>query len=371
MQMDFGLLLAFRNPLQWRRPFADIYREHVDQAVYAEELGYDTIWTTEHHFAEDGWSSSLLPILAGIATRTTRIRLGTFIILLPFHHPVRVAEDAATVDILSNGRLDLGVGQGDWLSEFASFGISRKQRGSRFTESLNIIQKCFTQDSFSYAGEYWQLERIELSPKPVQQPGPPIWVAAMAENSVRRAARMGYHLAGSGGVDLQQCYDDELVKLGRRVADHHIAQLRAVYIAETREQAWDDCEKHLHYMMSLYDKRYFSVPSLRRSRLALRYMMSLYDKRHKKADSMKWGSAVMSAPAIPPIGELRHAKGISFFNAPLIVGTPEDAIAELERYTAETRCTHLSLWMQMAGMPAEMARKSMALFAKEVMPHFR
>jgi alkanesulfonate monooxygenase SsuD/methylene tetrahydromethanopterin reductase-like flavin-dependent oxidoreductase (luciferase family) len=347
IQMDFGLLLAFRNPLQWRRPFADIYREHVDQAVYAEELGYDTIWTTEHHFAEDGWSPSLLPILAGIATRTTRIRLGTFIIVLPFHHPVRVAEDAATVDILSNGRLDLGVGQGYWLSEFASFGISRKQRVSRLTEGLNIIQKCFTEDSFSYAGKYWQLERIELSPKPVQQPGPPIWVAAMAENSVRRAARMGYHLAGSGGADLQQFYDDELVKLGRRVEDHHIAQLRAVYIAETREQAWDDCEKHLHYMMSLYDKRY------------------------KEADDMEWGSAVMSAPAIPPIGELRHAKGISFFNAPLIVGTPEDAIAELQRYTAETRCTHLSLWMQMAGMPTEMARKSMALFAKEVMPHFR
>ena len=345
--MDFGLLLAFRNPLQWRRPFADIYREHVDQAVYAEELGYDTIWTTEHHFAEDGWSPSLLPILAGIATRTTRIRLGTFIIVLPFHHPVRVAEDAATVDILSNGRLDLGVGQGYWLSEFASFGISRKQRVSRLTEGLNIIQKCFTEDSFSYAGKYWQLERIELSPQPVQQPGPPIWVAAMAENSVRRAARMGYHLAGSGGADLQQFYDDELVKLGRRVEDHHIAQLRAVYIAETREQAWDDCEKHLHYMMSLYDKRY------------------------KEADDMEWGSAVMSAPVIPPIGELRHAKGISFFNAPLIVGTPEDAIAELERYTAETRCTHLSLWMQMAGMPTAMARKSMALFAKEVMPHFR
>ncbi|MBI4694325.1 MAG: LLM class flavin-dependent oxidoreductase [Gammaproteobacteria bacterium] len=345
--MDFGLLLAFRNPKQWARPFDAIYREHIEQAELAEALGYDTIWTTEHHFAEDGWSPSLLPILSAIAARTRTIRIGTFIIVLPFHHPVRVAEDAATVDIISGGRLDLGVGQGYWLSEFASFGISRRQRVSRVVEGVEIIEKCFTEPGFSYAGKYWQLRDIELSPRPIQQPGPPIWIAAMAENSVRRVARMGYHLAGSGGGDLQRYYDDELVKLGRNIEDHKISQLRAVYVAETREQAWDDCEQYLHYMMSLYDHRF------------------------KEADDMEWGSAVMSAPVVPPIGELRKAAGISFFQAPLIVGTPDDAIAEIERYTAETRCTHLVMWMQMAGMPAAKARKSMELFAREVMPHFR
>ena len=126
--VDFGLLLPFRNPKKWQRSFADIYSEHIDDAVFAEDLGYDTIWTTEHHFAEDGWSPSLLPILAAIAARTTTIRIGTFIIVLPFHHPVRVAEDAATVDIISTGRLDLGLGQGYWLSEFASFN-SRENKG--------------------------------------------------------------------------------------------------------------------------------------------------------------------------------------------------------------------------------------------------
>ena len=345
--LDFGLLLAFRNPTQWRRSFADVYAEHIDDAVYAEDLGYDTVWTTEHHFAEDGWSPSLLPILSAIGARTKTIRIGTFIIVLPFHHPVRVAEDAATVDIISNGRLDLGLGQGYWLSEFASFNISRKQRVSRLREGVEIIEKCFTEDSFSYDGKYWKLNNIELSPRPIQQPGPPLWVAAMAENSVRRVAQLGYHLAGSGGADLQQYYDDELIKLGRDPNDYAISQLRAVYCAETREQAWDDCEQHLHYMMSLYDKRY------------------------KEADDMEWGGEVMSAPVVPAVGQLRHAKDISFFQAPLMIGTPDDIIAEIERYTAETRCTHLVMWMQMAGMPAAKARNSMALFAKEVMPHFR
>ncbi|MGB1885431.1 MAG: LLM class flavin-dependent oxidoreductase [Gammaproteobacteria bacterium] len=345
--MDFGLLLAFRNPLKWKRNWADVYAEHIDQAVYAEELGYDTIWTTEHHFAEDGWSPSLLPILSAIGARTRSIRIGTFIIVLPFHHPVRVAEDAATVDIISNGRLDLGLGQGYWVSEFNSFDISRKQRASRLREGTEIINKCFTEENFDYEGKYFTLRDIELNPRPIQQPGPPIWVAAMAENTVRRVAQQGYHLAGSGGADLQQFYDDELKQLGRNPDDFKISQLRAVYVAETREQAWDDCEQHLHYMMSLYDRRY------------------------KEADDMEWGSSVMSAPQVPPPGELRHASDISFFNAPLIVGTPEDAIAEIERYSAETRVTHLCMWMQMAGMPTEKARKSMSLFASEVMPHFR
>ena len=345
--LNFGLLLPFRNPTEWKRSFADIYSEHIDSAAYAEEIGYDTIWTTEHHFCEDGWSPSLLPILSAIAARTKTIRIGTFVIVLPYHHPVRVAEDAATVDIISNGRLDLGFGQGYWLSEFASFNISRKQRVSRLTEGIEIIEKCFTEKNFSYDGKYWKLNDIELNPRPIQRPKPPIWVAAQAENSARRVARLGYHLSGTGGVDLQQYYDSELNKLGQSFDDHQISQCRAVYLAESREKAWDDCEKHLHYMMSMYDKRY------------------------KEADDMKAGAQIMSAPMIPPIGKLRNDKSVSFFGAPLIIGTPDDAIAEIERYQKTSRVTHLVMWMHMAGMPIKKIRNSMSLFATEVMPLFR
>ena len=102
--MNFGLLMAFRNPPPTKTPFTEIYRKHLDLAVEAEELGYDSIWLTEHHFVDDGYSPSLLPIAAAIAARTKKIRIGTFVILLPLHNPIRIAEDAATVDILSNGR---------------------------------------------------------------------------------------------------------------------------------------------------------------------------------------------------------------------------------------------------------------------------
>jgi alkanesulfonate monooxygenase SsuD/methylene tetrahydromethanopterin reductase-like flavin-dependent oxidoreductase (luciferase family) len=345
--IDFGLLLAFRNPSQWAQPREQLYEDHIEQAVYAEALGYDTVWTTEHHFAEDEWSPSLLPILAAMAARTNTIRLGTFLIVLPFHHPVRVAEDAATVDIISKGRLELGLGLGYWLSEFASFNIPRNERVSRLREGIEIIRKCFTEDSFSYEGRYHTLRQIEMRPKPVQQPHPPIWIGAMMEKSVRRTAELGCHLAGSGGADLQQMYDGALRDLGKDVEAHKISQLRAVYIAESRDQAWDDAQDHLHYMMSSYDKRY------------------------KEADDLPWAKETMTAPEVPPAAELRHLKDLSFFQAPLIVGSPDDAISEIERYRAETRVTHLVMWMQLPGLPDVKARRSMELFAKEVMPHFR
>src|SRR5713101_9715877 len=101
--MRFGLLMPFWNPSRWPRPYPELYREHLHQIVHAEELGYDHIWLTEHHFDHDGWSPALLPLAAGIATRTQRIRIGTDILILPLHNALRVAEDAATVDILSNG----------------------------------------------------------------------------------------------------------------------------------------------------------------------------------------------------------------------------------------------------------------------------
>jgi alkanesulfonate monooxygenase SsuD/methylene tetrahydromethanopterin reductase-like flavin-dependent oxidoreductase (luciferase family) len=303
--MDFGILLPFRNPAQWHAPITKIYDEHIEEAVLAEELGYDHVWTTEHHFYDDAWSPSLLPILAAIAQRTSRIRLGTFIIILPFHHPVRVAEDAATVDILSKGRLDLGLGQGYVVSEFESFRIPRRERAARLEEGSELIRRCFTEENFSSSGKFYPMENVNLTPKPVQKPYPPIWIAAMAEKSVTRAARLGFHLAGSGGTDLQRFYDSALQEFDRDPKDHHIAQLRAVYVAETREQAWDDAEQHLYYMMSAYDRRL------------------------KEAADLPWSQAVFSCPQVPPPGEMRKTLGLTFFQAPLVVGSPEDVAHEL------------------------------------------
>ena len=187
--MDIGLLFPFRNPPQWRKPFPQFYAEQLRQTQVAEELGYDTIWLTEHHFAEDGYSPSLLPIAGTLSAMTSRVRIGTFLILLPLHNAVRVAEDAATVDILSNGRFDLGLGQGYAPAEFAGYGIPRKERGSRMEEGVEVIRGIWTQDPFSYEGKHYQLKDIRLQPKPAQSPHPPLWIGANAPKAVERGPR--------------------------------------------------------------------------------------------------------------------------------------------------------------------------------------
>ena len=148
--MKFGLLMPFWNPARWERPFPELYQNLLDQIVRVEELGYHNIWLTEHHFDADGWSPALLPLAAGIATRTTRIRIGTFILILPFQHALRVAEDAISVDLLSNGRFDLGVGKGYRNKEFHAFGFPREQRDARLEEDLAVLQGLWTNESLLF-----------------------------------------------------------------------------------------------------------------------------------------------------------------------------------------------------------------------------
>ena len=160
--LNVGLLFPFRNPPAWRKPFTDFYADQLAQTRLAEDLGYDEIWLTEHHFAEDGYSPAILPIAAAIAAVTKRIRVGTYLVLLPLHNAVRVAEDAATIDIISNGRFDLGLGQGYAPGEFAAYGVDRKTRAGRLEEGIEVIRGAWTNDDFSFDGRHYKLKKFSL-----------------------------------------------------------------------------------------------------------------------------------------------------------------------------------------------------------------
>ena len=250
--MDIGILFPFRNPPQWRQPWVEFYAQQLQLVQHAEELGYDTAWLTEHHFTEDGYSPSLLPIAGTIAGMTRRIRIGTFLLLLPLHNAVRVAEDAATVDILSDGRFDLGVGQGYAPTEFTGYGIDRKERASRLEEGIEVIQGMWTQSPFSYEGRHYQLKDIAMMPPAIQTPHPPIWVGARGPKGIARAARMGCHFLGVSDPNAQALYDNTLQETGRDPKDYHAAQVRFTYIAPSHAEAWDDAQEHLHYMLKWY-----------------------------------------------------------------------------------------------------------------------
>src|ERR1700676_3162958 len=157
----------------------------------AQALRCDEIWMTEHHFAEDGYSPAILPIASAIGAITNRIRIGTYLVLLPLNNAVRVAEDAATIDIISNGRFDLGVGQGYAPSEFAAYGVDRKTRAGRLEEGIEVIRGAWTKDDFSFDGRHYKVKNVRLMPRPVQAPHPPLWIGAGAPKAIERAGRMG------------------------------------------------------------------------------------------------------------------------------------------------------------------------------------
>src|SRR5713226_3910446 len=172
-------------------PGADLTRmvdEVIAEAQQAERCGFDSFFLTEHHQEPSGYFPSPLPLAAAIAARTSRIRIGTGIAILPLYHPTRLAEDCAVVDIISKGRLILGVGQGYQEGDFAAFGLKVSDRVSLFEESIEILRRAWTEDKVYFVGKRYTLRNVIVTPKPVQKPHPPLWVAALGDEPMKRAA---------------------------------------------------------------------------------------------------------------------------------------------------------------------------------------
>ena len=171
------------------------YRQFVEYNVEAEALGYHSTFLVEHHFTGFGQVSASLALLTWVAAKTRTLRLGTAVLVLPWHNPVLLAEQAATIDLLSGGRLDFGVGKGYRHNEFAGFCIPMAEADARFNESLDVIVKCWTsKQRFSHHGKYWRFEDIIVEPPAAQKPHPPMWMAAGAPDSIRQVAERGFNL---------------------------------------------------------------------------------------------------------------------------------------------------------------------------------
>jgi luciferase family oxidoreductase group 1 len=171
------------------------YHDYVEYHVEAEALGFHGSFVTEHHFTHIGQISATLSLLTWIAAKTTTLRLGTAVIVLPWHNPVLLAEQAATLDLLSGGRLDFGVGKGYRHNEFSGFAMPPEEAESRFEEALSVILRAFASDApFSHRGRYWRFDNIVVEPPPAQRPHPPLWMAASSAESIKACARRGSNL---------------------------------------------------------------------------------------------------------------------------------------------------------------------------------
>src|SRR5438093_4440448 len=201
------------------------FRDFIDYNVEAEALGFHSTFVVEHHFTGYGQVSATLNLLTWVGARTRRLRLGTAVMVLPWHNPVLLAEQAATLDLLSGGRLDFGIGKGYRYNEFAGFCVAMEEADSRFDEAMDIITKAFVSDTpFSHRGRYWQYDNIVVEPPTAQRPHPPFWMGAGSERSVRQVAERGYNML-LGQYDLA----DDVVR--------HIAQFKTDLMA--RGRVWD------------------------------------------------------------------------------------------------------------------------------------
>jgi probable F420-dependent oxidoreductase len=312
------------------------YREALEEVTRAEELGFDSVWMEEHHSVTNHYWPSPLTVLAGFATRTSRMTLGTDIVVAAFHHPVRLAEDVAMLDVMSGGRFVLGIAIGYKPDEFALYGVDLEKRGARFEEQLAIMQGLWTQEQIEFKGTYYALQG-RLEPKPLQQPHPPVWIGGWGDITLRRAATMADNWIPGPTADLKRLLAGRQQFLERRTAAGRAAPTewpltRDVIIADSDKRARELAEEHI---MVAYRREYAG------------------GWRHPFIDSS-------IATDLERLMEDRF-----------IIGGPEQCIAKIRRFVEQYGMTHLICRTFFPGMPHAHIMREIELISQEVMPAFR
>jgi alkanesulfonate monooxygenase SsuD/methylene tetrahydromethanopterin reductase-like flavin-dependent oxidoreductase (luciferase family) len=330
--MKFGYMLDFRNPPGSGIGAAEFHAAMLRQCEYADRAGLDSIWLTEHHFVDDGYLAAVMPALAAIAARTRRAAIGTYVLLAPFYHPLRLAEDTAFIDVISNGRLRLGIGLGYREEEFGGFQISRKERVGRTLETIEILKRAWTGEPFSFEGKYFRFHDAHVLPRPVSKPYPELLWGGMNEVAIRRGANLDLSFACNLGRREVEMYRSALRELGKDPANYSIVNNRVVYVADSEEQAWRDIEEAALYQAALYGK---------------------------------WLSAAAGggeSPIRPDGDRIRR-------NA--VLGAPAQVTERLKKIIEGTPMTELILATQLPGLEPKKALRSLERFATEVLPALR
>ncbi|MCH2517276.1 MAG: LLM class flavin-dependent oxidoreductase [Dehalococcoidia bacterium] len=334
--MEFGVF--YQLPCSEDQSPSQRYSDTIAQSQLADELGFDSVWLAELHFNPE-FSIMPAPLLvaSAIAQTTKRINVGTAVNLMPLHNPVRLAEEAATLDVISGGRAIFGIGRGSNPRQFAGYGVDIAEGRERFLEALDFVLKAWTCDELSYEGEYFQAQNLRIMPKPLQDPHPPVYIASNSADTFGIVGSLGHNIlvaplvvSVQGALDGLAVYREALAEHGHDPASIKVNVNVPVYVTKDKSKAKG--------MPQASFDNYLGLIRANRTR------------------------------SLRGISELTYDRVYDDFAA---IGDPDQVVEKLRLLGEKYQNQEFMCWFNAGGMlPHEEVEKSMRLFSEEVMPHF-
>lgn len=362
--MDIGLFYQIQVPKPWSTDSeSKRYWEMLEEVTYAEEIGMTSVWFVEHHFRSE-WSHSSAPdiTLAAISQRTSKMRLGIAVVLVPLHHPLNVAARMATLDVVSNGRVDLGIGRSGYPYQMAPYGADLKDVSGMLEEYLQIIPGAWTEEEFSFEGQYYHIPTREVVPKPVQKPHPPIWQACSQEDTARKVGEQGLGCLAQTSVGLDRAeaiikvYKDAIKnpKPATKLIHDRVAGNTVAYCSENRRKAFDRGAELIDWYREQQRARDAKVwqgydPAKVPEDYQWHYQRSQGDTSRR--------DEITSLDLIENGGRF-------------CIGNPDDCIEYIESYEAMGVDEIMPLF-QVGPVSHEEVMESLRLFGKYIIPHFQ
>jgi alkanesulfonate monooxygenase SsuD/methylene tetrahydromethanopterin reductase-like flavin-dependent oxidoreductase (luciferase family) len=327
--VKLGVLQFFSWPGR-RTDLTTVFARALERIEIMDRSGYDAVWLAEHHFSDFSVCPSVHMMGTLAAARTKRLRIGTGVSLAPFYHPLRLAEEVALLDILSGGRVNWGVGRGFARVEFTAFGVPPEESSSRFREAVEIVLKAWTEERLNFNGQHFQFADIEVLPKPLQRPHPPVWVAATSEPALEWAASRGYsvlmdpHASHDEIGRKRRFYADRMGNAGFSLAGRDLPIARLVALADTAAKAEAVARSGAEWMVASY-----------------------FGAQHSPV-----GVADPTAPGADPVRR--------YLDEVILHGTPDKVLDDILRLRDETGLDYL--------LAAPLSYESFALLTDEVLP---
>ncbi|MYC28536.1 MAG: LLM class flavin-dependent oxidoreductase [Chloroflexi bacterium] len=337
--MEFGIFDQL--PCADYQTPANRYADIISQAQYADELGYDTVWLAEVHF-NPRFSVLPAPLLLGsaIAQSTSRVKIATAVNLLPLHHPVRMAEEFATLDIISEGRAILGTGRGAMLQQYSGYGIQVDEGRDRFLEGLDLVLKAWTSDELHYDGKYYQVSGVRVVPKPYQKPYPPVYIASNSVDTFPMVGELGQNILIAPIVVTLDGATSGLKEYRKRLV----------------ENGHNPSEKKVNINVLVHASRDENGSANREFEASVRNYLSILEGNRSRVIT----------------GRTRDLSYEHVSTELSAMGSPDRIIDKLEEIKELLGADEFMCWFAAGGlMPNEDVKASMRLFAEEVIPHFK